>query len=408
MLFSKFICLCLLILSLFRVPEPGPSTSQLQQQQQQQHHRLRQYHSPQQSHSPIPAQRHFRTCQHQGARDGGFSPSGRRWNTVTRTPRQDPSMMRPTPLLSTNYPAACHPQDMHRSTVEGGTAGGASGGIVDSGSNSNAGTVIDNTSSGSFSRMHPFFGYGLLEREQQMTNSNTGNSSSSRRWNPRGEDASRGSGDGNEQRLGGTHAPVDSPIDYSNRLGPNVRDYDAANSRRFNDDNNNQSGFESGRQAPPPAGSSQPESRGYRNYSYSNRNRYLHSGGVRPPYAVHENLWNRQHNMQEAHRRIMMLGDVLNDYSDRSSPHHGALRSRNNLINSSYNSGSGSNAAHSGGAGPSGTGTRGELFDDGGTYWSDRNFIPHSGGHSYQQDLRVFNHRPRRVSYHTTVYPPMR
>lgn len=391
------------------LPEPGPSTSQPLLQQQT--IRLRQNHNPQQSRSPIPAQRHFRPCQHVCTRDGGFSPSRRR-STVLRTPRQDPSMMRPTPLLSTNYPATCHSQDMHRPTVEGGTAGSAPSGVPDSGNNSNAGTVIDNTSSGSFSRVQSLYGFGYLGRDQQMMNSNTGNTSSGRRWNTRGDDVSRCSGDGNEPRVGGgAHAPVDSPIDYSNRLGPNGRDYDGVTNRRYNDDNNNQTGYESGRQAPPPAGSSQPEPRGYRNHSYSSRNRYLHTGGVRPPYAVHENLWNRQHNMQEAHRRIMMLGDVLNDFTNSStipaSPYHEGRRSRNNLSNFSYNSGTGSNAAHSGGAGPSTSGTR-EMFDDG-TYWTtDRNFMHHSGGHSYHQDLRVLNHRPRRVSYHTTVYPPMR
>uniref|UniRef100_A0A1Q3F2M6 RING-type E3 ubiquitin transferase n=1 Tax=Culex tarsalis TaxID=7177 RepID=A0A1Q3F2M6_CULTA len=183
---------------------------------------------------------------------------------------------------------------------------------------------------------------------------------------------------------------------------------------RFNDDNNNQSasGYESGRQAPAPAGSGQHEQRSYRSYGHSNRNRYIHSGGVRPPYAVHENLWHRQHNIQEVHRRTMMWGgaDMLNDYNDRMSPHHGALRSRNNLINSSFNNGAGSSPVHSGGPGQAGSATRSELFDDGGPYWStDRSFNQHSSaGHSYQQDLRVFNHRPRRVSYHTTVYPPMR
>lgn len=367
-------------------------------QQQQPFYRLRQHHGTQQPHSPIPAQRHFRTFHNQTSREGGFSPSGRRWFSNGRTSRQDPSMMRPTPLLSTNYPASCHNQESHRPTADGGGASGLppnSG--VDDGSNSNAGIVIDNTSSGSFSR-HP---YASLVAEMF-----TAHSASLQSNNRHG--FQRGGGESNnnsEQRFGGTHPTVDSPIDYSNRLGPNGREYDGVNNRRFNDDNNNQSGYESGRQAPPPAGSNQPEPRGYRSYSYMNRNRYLHSGGVRPPYAVHEQLWNRQHNMQEAHRR--MLGDVLNDYNDRVSPHHhGALRSRNNLINSSYNNAAGPNPAHSGGAGPSGSGAREELFDDGGTYWADRNFNRY--GLNYQQDLRVFNHRPRRVSYHTTVYPPMR
>lgn len=381
------------------LPESNSSASQSP------HQRLRPFlNLPPQPLSPIPAQRHFRNCQHHGTRDGGFSPSNRRWNTVPRIPpRQDPSMMRPTPLLSTNYPG--HSQDIHRSAGDEGTTVDAPGGLADNGTNNNTGAVIDNTSSGSFSRMHPFFGYGFMEREQLIMDPATGSYPGGRRGNARGEDFSRLGGDGNEQRLNSTRGPVDNPIEYTNRLGQNERDYDGANGRRFNDINNH-SGRESGRQAPPPAGCNQPESRGYRNHSYSNRNRYLHSGGVRPPYAVHENLWNRQHNMQEAHRRVMMLGDVLNDYSDRSSPHHGGLRSRNNLINSSYNSGSGSNAAHSGGAGSSGSGSRRELFTDSGMYVPD--FIPHSSGHGYQQDLRVFNHRPRRVSYHTTVYPPMR
>lgn len=101
-----------------------------------------------------------------------------------------------------------------------------------------------------------------------------------------------------------------------------------------------------------------------------------------------------------------MLGDVLNNSNDRVSPIHAALRSRNNLINSSYNNTAGPNPSHSGGPGPSGSGAREELFDDSGTYWADRNFNRY--GLNYQQDLRVFNHRPRRVSYHTTVFPPMR
>lgn len=292
-------------------------------------------------------------------------------------------MMRPTPLLSTNYPATCQTQDQRRPVADGATAGVPPNSDADDGSNSNAGVVIDNTSSGSFYR-DPFTPYTVYNLDANL-----------------GSRFQRG--ENSEQRFGSTaHPPTDSPIDYSNRLGPNGRQYEGTNNRRFNDDNNNQSGYESGRQAPPPAGSNQPESRGYRGYGYTNRNRYLHSGGVRPPYAVHEQLWNRQHNMQEAHRR--MLGDVLNDYNnDRVSPHHGALRSRNNLINSSYSNAANSNAAHSGAAGQSGSD---EVFDDGGTYWTDRNFNRY--GINYQQDLRVFNHRPRRVSYHTTVYPPMR
>lgn len=315
-------------------------------------------------------------------------------------------MMRPTPLLSTTYPIMCHSQEIHRPPVETGSSG-----CTENGSNSNAGAVIDNTSSGSFSRVAPFLswhGQGGVGNGQGITCNSASNS------NPRHgfhHNANNGSGpgvEGNDERFIGVPSMCDTPIDYSNRLGPNGAEYEGTSSRgmRFNDDNNNQPSYESGRQAPAPAGNGQNEPRSYRNYGYSNRSRYIHSGGVRPPYAVHENLWHRQHNMQEVHRRTMMLGDVLNDYNDRVSPHHGALRSRNNLIGSSYNTGSGSSPAHSGGAGPGGAGTRSELFDDG--YWADRNYNQHSSGHNHQQDLRVFNHRPRRVSYHTTVYPPLR
>lgn len=360
-------------------------------QQSQSFHRLRPHHGSQQPHSPIPAQRHFRTFLHQGSREGGYSPSVRRWFPNGRTSRQDPSMMRPTPLLSTNYPATGHNQESHRPAPDGATSGGPTHSGADNGSDSNAGIVIDNTSSGSFNR-NIFTPYvpplGEIFNHRHGVQRGEGNNSG-------------------EQRFGCPHSSVESPIDYSNRLGPNGREFDGTNNRRFNDDNNNQPGYESGRQAPPPAGSNHPEPRSYhRSYGYMNhmnRNRYLHTGGVRPPYAVHEQLWNRQHNIQEAHRR--MLGE-LNDYNERVSPHHGALRSRNNLINSSYNNAAGPNPAHSGGAGSSASGSREELFDDGGTYWADRNFNRY--GLNYQQDLRVFNHRPRRVSYHTTVYPPMR
>lgn len=336
------------------------------------------------SHSPVPAQRHFRTFSHYAGREGGYSPSGGRWFPNARMSCQDPGMMRPTPLQSTNYPA----------TAEGGLTGTPpSSGAVDNGNNGNAGIVIENTSSGSFSR-NPFIPYTPMDDIVSNNPSNTNNRNGFQRSD---------NNNSNEHRFGVAHSSVDNPTDYASRLGPNSREYDGANNRRFNDDNT-QLGYESGRQAPPPAGSNHPEPRSYRSFNYMNRNRHLHSNGGRPPYAVHEQLWNRQHNMQEAHRR--MLGDVLNDYSDRVSPHHGALRSRNNLINSSYNNAAGPNPSHPGGPGPSGSGTREELFDDGGTYWTDRNLNRY--GFNYQQDLRVFNHRPRRVSYHTTVYPPMR
>lgn len=355
-------------------------------------YRVRQHHNPQQPHSPVPAQRHFRNFSHQsGSRDGGYSPSVRRWFPNGRTSRQDPSMMRPTPLLSTNYPAPGHGQELHRPAVADGATPGAPG--VDNGSDSNAGMVIDNTSSGSFNRNH-FVQHGSLGDTFAY---NTTNVTNHRHGTQRGDSGNNS----NEQRYMCAHLTTESPIDYSNRLGPNGREYDETNHRRFNDDNNNQSGYESGRQAPPPAGSNHPEPRSYRStHGYLNRNRYLHSGGVRPPYAVHEQLWNRQHNMQEAHRRM------LNDYNERMSPHHlGALRPRN-LRHLLYNNPAGPNPAHSGGAGSGGPGAREQLFEDGETHWTDRDFNRY--GLNYQQDLRVFNHRPRRVSYHTTVYPPMR
>lgn len=230
---------------------------------------------------------------------------------------------------------------------------------------------------------------------------NTTNATNHRHGVQRGDSGNNSS----EQRYICSHLTAESPIDYSNRLGPNGREYDETNHRRFNDDNNNQPGYESGRQAPPPAGSNNPEPRSYRStYGYMNhhmnRNRYLHSGGVRPPYAVHEQLWNRQHNIQEAHRWM------LNDYNERVSPYHlSALRPRN-LRHLLYNNSTGPNPAHSGGAGSGGPGAREHLFEDGETHWTDRDFNRY--GLNYQQDLRVFNHRPRRVSYHTTVYPPMR
>lgn len=283
--------------------------------------------------------------------------------------------MRPSQVLSTTYPVMCQVQPERPSGAE-----------PDASESSNTGAVIDNTSTGSFSRINM--------------------------WTPPG--TGRFSSGLNYAGANADEDAIHAPIDYSNRLGPAEYDNSPAGSgrgMRFNDDNNNQSGsYESGRQAPAPAGSTQNEQRSYRNYGHSSRSRYIHSGGVRPPYAVHENLWHRQHNIQEVHRRTMMWGDVLNDHGDRMSPHHGALRSRNNLINSSYNNGSGSSPAHSGGPGQAGSATRNELFDDGGPYWSsDRSYNQHSSsGQHYQQDLRVFNHRPRRVSYHTTVYPPMR
>lgn len=313
--------------------------------------------------------------------DSASSPnSGRRmnnWNSSGangggRGSRQGPGMMRASQLPSTTYPPLCHSTqpEAHQhapADVGGSTAGG--GAATDCSSNSNTGTVIDNTSSGSFSRMNAFLPW--RDDEQVL------------------------------------HRVVEAPIDYSNRLGQNGSEFEGSNGRgmRFNDDNNNQSSYESGRQAPAPSGTGNPgESRSYRNYGHSNRNRYIHSSGVRPPYAVHENLWHRQHNIQEVHRRTMTWGDVFSDNNDR----HGALRSRNNLINSSYNNGAGTTPAHSGGPVQGGSTGRGELFDDGGPYWSERSYNQHSSGHNYQQDLRVFNHRPRRVSYHTTVYPPLR
>lgn len=341
-----------------------------------------------QQHSPNYSQRSFR----QGFRS--FNPEGngsfngfvvrRGAGTNSRPVRQDPAQMRPSQVLSTTYPVMCQIPPSEMSGPSGAPAG-------EGDENRDAGAVIDNTSSGSFSRANM--------------------------WTPPGAGRFASGFHHSASNNGATEEPIShTPIDYS-RLGQTgaADGSSSASGRgmRFNDDNNNQSaGYESGRQAPAPAVSGQNEQRTYRNYSHSNRNRYIHSGGVRPPYAVHENLWHRQHNIQEVHRRTMMWGggDMLNDYNDRMSPHHGALRSRNNLINSSYNNGAGSSPVHSGGPGQAGSGTRNELFDDGGPYWStDRSFNQHSSaGHSYQQDLRVFNHRPRRVSYHTTVYPPMR
>lgn len=395
--------------SMFRMGESSSSIPH--------HHHMHTHHAPQQQHSPIPSQRHFRSFRQWNADSANSSNSagGRKmnsWNSGGRVSRQDPSMMRPTPLLSTTYPIMCPAmQEMHRPPVDAGTGPTAG---VDTASNSNAGAVIDNTSSGSFNRINPFLswhGPGSGVGNGQGINCNTaGNSSGRHGFHHSGNTGVSGT-DGSEERYMGVH--VEAPIDYSNRLGSNGGEYDSASSRamRFNDDNNNQPSYESGRQAPAPAGSGQNEPRGYRNYGYANRSRYLHSGGVRPPYTVHENLWHRQHNMQEVHRRTMILGDMMNDYEgtgNRVSSHHGALRSRNNLINSSYNNGSGSSPNHSGGTGPGGAGARGELFEDGYPFLVDRNYNQHASGHNYQQDLRVFNHRPRRVSYHTTVIPPLR
>lgn len=312
--------------------------------------------------------------------------------------------MRPTQVLSTTYPVMCQvpPDEVMGPSVAAPTDGGETGRDV--------GAVIDNTSSGSFSRANVWTppGGARFSSGLHHTGGGTNNRSSSHEIDD--------------------DPILHAPIDYSNRLGQSVDYGDAASAStnasvsagrgmRFNDDNNNQSagsGYESGRQAPAPAGSGSGEQRSYRSYGHSNRNRYIHSGGVRPPYAVHENLWHRQHNIQEVHRWGMWGTDMLsNDYNDRMSPH--VLRSRNNLINSSYGSNNaGANPAHSGGPGQPGSSTRNELFDYDGPYWSsDRGFNQHSSstsssGHNYQQDLRVFNHRPRRVSYHTTVYPPMR
>ncbi|XP_055634611.1 uncharacterized protein LOC129774723 isoform X2 [Toxorhynchites rutilus septentrionalis] len=376
------------------------------------YHHLHAHNTSQQHSTPNPSQRHFRSLR-QWNMDGhgSFMRRMNTWNTGGRggTSRQDPSTMRPTPLLSTTYPAMCHTAaEQYRPSMETGVG---SSGVVDTGSNSNAGAVIDNTSSGSFSRVNPLMSWHSTSNlgSGQMNSNNTGNTCGRHGFHHTGN-SSGPAVDVNEERFGGVHGMIDAPIDYSNRLGPNVGEYEGTSGRpmRFSDDNNNQSGYESGRQAPAPTISGQNEPRPYRNYGYTNRSRYIHSGGVRPPYAVHDNLWHRQHNMQEVHRRTMMLGDVLNDYNDRVSPHHGALRSRNNMISSSYNSANGSSTGHLGGAGAGGAGSRVEFFDDNNTYWSDRNYNPHPAGHNYQQDLRVYNHRPRRVSYHTTVYPPLR
>lgn len=360
-----------------------------------------------QQHSPNYSQRSFRHGFRSFNPEAGSSNYGSSFNgfmgrrssgtNPSRPSRQDPSQMRPSQVLSTTYPVMCQ--------VPPAEVSGPSGAAppTDGAENSrDVGAVIDNTSSGSFSRANVWTppGGGRFSSGFHHSGTNTGP--------PHEID---------------DDPIVHAPIDYSNRLGQSGSvDYgdtssstNAARGVHLNDDNNNQSGsgYESGRQAPAPAGSNQNEPRSYRSYGHSNRNRYIHSGGVRPPYAVHENLWHRQHNIQEVHRWGMWGTDMLsNDYNDRISPHHGALRSRNNLINSSYGSNSaGANPAHTGGPGQPGSSTRNELFDDGGPYWSsDRSFNQHSSstGHNYQQDLRVFNHRPRRVSYHTTVYPPMR
>ncbi|XP_058824078.1 uncharacterized protein LOC131684867 [Topomyia yanbarensis] len=374
----------------FRMDESGPSTAH-------HHHQF----------PPVRPQRHFRSFPQWNLDSPSSSPgAGRRmnsWNSGGRTSRQDPSMMRPTPLLSTTYPIMCPVADMHRPQVDTGpTAPGPNG------SNSNVGGVIDNTSSGSFSSpFTPWRGPPGSSGGSQMNNNGAGNANR-HGFHHCGNNPGAG-GDGDDEHFLAAHGMADAPTDYSNRLGPNPADYDNTSSRnmRFSNDSN-QTDYESGRQAPAPSGNGLNEPRGYRGYGYSNRNRYLHSGGVRPPYAVHENLWHRQHNMQEMHRRTMMLRDVINDYSDRLSPHRSSLRPRNNLINLSYNNASGASQAHAGSTDPGVSGARGELFDDGGTYWSDRNYNQHSSGHNYPQDLRVFNHRPRRVSYHTTVYPPLR
>lgn len=377
------------------------------------HQHIHAHNGSQQHPTPSPSQRHFRSFR-QWNTDGNVSLNTRRmnsWNTGVRggASRQNPSTMRPTPLHSTTYPGMCHAAEQHRPPMD--TGHGASG-AADTGSNSSTGAIIDNTSSGSFSRVnHPLMSWHSTNNlgSGQVNANNVGNTCGRHGFhhtgNPNGPAV-----DANEERFAGVHNMIDTPIDYSNRLEPNGGEYEATNIRpmRFCDDNNNQSSYESGRQAPAPAMSGQSEPRAYRNYGYTNRSRYIHSGGVRPPYAVHDNLWHRQHNMQEVHRRTMMLGDVLNDYNERVSPHHGPLRSRNNMISSSYNSSNGSSTSHLGGTGPGGTGSRGEFFDDNSSYWSDRNYNPHPPGHNYQQDLRVFNHRPRRVSYHTTVYPPLR
>ncbi|XP_055541975.1 E3 ubiquitin-protein ligase arkadia [Wyeomyia smithii] len=382
--------------------------------------RMSDYTSPMHPHvqqglqRPIRSQRYFRSFL-----PSNPSPNSSRrmnsWNSGNRTQRQDPSMMRPTPLQLTTFSMIPPAAEMHRpmpgnDEVAPGAAGGSGSNNSNNNSNSNAGAVIDNTCSGSFSRNNPFVSWhdpaGTSNSGIGQANSSpTANTSNRHGFHHGGANLSAPVTDVGHERFLNTHGIVETPIDYSNRLGPNAAEYDGANNRnmRYNNEANLPS-YESGRQAPaPPNPGGEP--RGYRNYGYSNRSRYLHSGGVRPPYAVHENLWHRQHNMQELHRRTMMFGDVLNDYSDRVSPHHSTLRSRNNLINSSYNTMPGSSQAH---AGAVGHGNRGELFDDGTNYWSERNYNNHSSNHSYQQDLRVFNHRPRRVSYHTTVYPPLR
>lgn len=368
-----------------------------------------QHHTPRQQHvhthhgqpqHPISMQRHFRSFRPWDPENpDSLNSSNRRMNNWNygRHLRQDPSMMRPTPLISTTYPAMCPTVDLDATTTENTL------------SNSNTGNVIDNTSSGSFTRLNPFHvqtwhASGNMENNQCAT-SNCANNASGRHAFHHASNSCGPSANSNEDRFSGMHGITDTPIDYSNRLAPNSGSFDGPSNRamRINDDNNNQPNYESGRQAPPPAGgNTHNDARNFRNHGYSNRSRYLHSGGVRPPYAVHENLWHRQHNMQEAHRRTMMLGDVFNDYSDRGSPH---LRSRNNLISSSYAGGSGSGAGHSGGPGP--TASRNELFDDG-IYWPDRNYNQHSSAQNYQQDLRVFNHRPRRTSYHPPIFPTLR
>ncbi|XP_058451883.1 uncharacterized protein LOC131430713 [Malaya genurostris] len=375
-----------------RMAESGPSPAH-------HHHQL----------PPMRPQRHFRSYPQWSCDSPSNSPGAARrmnsWNSGGRTSRQDPSMMRPTPLLSTTYPIMCPAAEMHRPQESSPPMSGAG----NSGNNSNMGAVIDDTSSGSFSRLNQFMPWlGPQGAAPNQMNNNSPGSTNRHGFHSCGNNPDAGNG-GNDEHFMGSHGMAEAPIDYSNRLGHNPSNYDNSGSRnmRFNNDNN-QSDYESGRQAPAPNGNGQNEPRGYRNYGYSNRSRYLHSSGVRPPYAVHENLWHRQHNMQEIHRRTMMLRDVMNDYDDRVSQIRTSLRTRNNLINSSYNTASGASQGHSSGAGPGVSGSRGELFDDGSSYWSDRNYNQHSSGHNYQQDLRVFNHRPRRVSYHTTVYPPLR
>ncbi|XP_053690741.1 uncharacterized protein LOC128739287 [Sabethes cyaneus] len=371
------------------------------------------------SHRPFRSQRHFRSFPHWHPDSANSSPNASRrmnsWNSGGRMPRQDPSMMRPTPLQSTTYPM-CPAAEMHHPMADNddGACGAVGGGNGQNNSNGNTcgGAIIDNIISGSFSRINPSAPWhgppGATSSSAGQGNGSSNPYIGNRHgFHHRGANNCATANDGNDERFLNAHEMVETPIDYSNRLEPNAPEYEGSNNRGMRYNNGSDlPGYESGRQAPPPTGPG--ESRGYRGYGYPNRNRYLHTGGVRPPYAVHENLWHRQHNMQELHRRTMMLRDVVNDYRERNSPHHSGLRTRNNLINSSYNGMAGSSQPHSGATGSTGHENRGELFDDGSTYWSDRNYNQHSSNHNYQQDLRVFNHRPRRVSYHTTVYPPLR